>query len=155
MPGQLRADALCPVCGNPLDALVDESSATGVKRTYYHGKLRRGLQLGKHPKARRMLPCKVKFTDFGKAHDERWALETHVVGVPVPQPAPHIFFTTDEDLEELLENVNVAVYRSPDEAEDNLQADKRDDDPEEAEYWDAVQIFKVTIERVQRNPEAK
>jgi hypothetical protein len=69
MPGLLRPDAVCPMCEDPLEALVDESSSDGVKRTYYHGK--------RHPKVRRQLPCKQTFISHVKAHLEREMLEVH------------------------------------------------------------------------------
>jgi predicted transcriptional regulator len=67
MPGLLRSDATCPRCGDPLDAIVDETNRDGVTRKYYHGK--RNLRV------RRMLPCKVRFSDHDEAADERKALE--------------------------------------------------------------------------------
>ena len=66
MPGLLRPDANCPLCGDPLDFLVDETSTDAVKRTYYHGK--------RHP-VRRQLPCKQTFVSHTKAHLERQMLE--------------------------------------------------------------------------------
>lgn len=69
MPGQLKSDAKCPICGEPLEALVDETSGDGVKRVYYHGKL--------FPKRRRMLPCRRVFVSHVIAHEERYALEVH------------------------------------------------------------------------------
>ena len=69
MPGQLKPDAKCPLCEEPLDALVDETNQDGVKRKYYHGK--------SHPRRRRSLPCKQFFASHVKAHAEREALEIH------------------------------------------------------------------------------
>lgn len=51
MPGQLKPDATCPECGEPLVALVDETSAQRVISTYYHGKN------PAYPKRRRRRPC--------------------------------------------------------------------------------------------------
>lgn len=67
MPGELKPTAQCPLCEEPLDAIVDETSADGVKRIYYHGK--------SLPKRRRALPCKQFFTSYVKAHEERAGLE--------------------------------------------------------------------------------
>lgn len=36
MPGRLRDDANCPVCGRNLVAIVDTSNSDGVKREYFH-----------------------------------------------------------------------------------------------------------------------
>ena len=36
MPGELKPDALCPKCGDPLLVLTDTSNTDGVKREYYH-----------------------------------------------------------------------------------------------------------------------
>ena len=66
-PVELRPDANCPLCGDPLDFLVDETSTDAVKRTYYHGK--------RHPRVRRQLPCKQTFVSHTKAHLERQMLE--------------------------------------------------------------------------------
>lgn len=67
MPGQLRADAECPQCGDPLGALVDTSNTAGVLRIYYHG-----LKPGR---VRRRGSCSRKFTDHEAAAAERRALE--------------------------------------------------------------------------------
>lgn len=67
MPGQLKPDAKCPKCGDPLEALVDTSNEQGVSRKYFHGK--------RHAKVRRMLPCKAYFESHVQAATERKALE--------------------------------------------------------------------------------
>lgn len=67
VPGQLRSDATCPVCGDPLDAIVDTTNFAGVVRQYYHDK--RG------PKLRRRLPCKMGFSDYEEAKRQRDGLE--------------------------------------------------------------------------------
>lgn len=68
MPGQLKPDATCPECGDPLDAIADTTNGiTGVRRSYYHGK--RG------PKLRRRLPCKQYFPNYEEAKRQRDGLE--------------------------------------------------------------------------------
>lgn len=68
MPGQLKSDAECPICGDGLVALVDTSSKEdGVKREYFH-KRREGAQ-------RRRRKCVKQFRDFMSAGRERRALE--------------------------------------------------------------------------------
>lgn len=66
MPGQLKRSARCPLCGDGLAALVDESSTGGVRREYYH---ERGS-----PKARRRR-CVKWFSDREDAAAERRGLE--------------------------------------------------------------------------------
>ncbi len=70
MPGQLRTDVRCPVCGVPLVALADETSASGVKRVLYHDK-----DPEASPKARRPLPCRLRFGNLKQAQYERRLLE--------------------------------------------------------------------------------
>ncbi len=70
MPGQLRSDAACPVCGVPLLGLMDETSADTVKRTFYHDKDPQASR-----KARRPLPCKQRYTDKAMADRLRRTLE--------------------------------------------------------------------------------
>lgn len=67
MPGELKPDAVCPKCGDPLEALVDETNRERVKREYYHGK--------NSPRARRRRRCVVVFTDHKAAARERDGLE--------------------------------------------------------------------------------
>lgn len=68
MPGELKPDAVCPKCGDPLQALVDTSDANGVMCVYYHMK--------NSPRARRRRRCVVTFTDKEAARQERAGLET-------------------------------------------------------------------------------
>jgi hypothetical protein len=49
MPGQLRPDAVCPKCGEDLEAMVRETSRNGVVSEFYHAK--------GSPKARRKRRC--------------------------------------------------------------------------------------------------
>jgi uncharacterized protein with PIN domain len=67
MPGELKPDAKCPLCEEPLLAICDETTAEGVNRVYYHGKT--------SARRRRSRPCKQYFTSHWKAHDERAGLE--------------------------------------------------------------------------------
>lgn len=67
MPGLLKSTARCPQCGDPLRALVDQTSFEHVRRTYYHDK--------RHPKVRRMMPCKMLFDNHALAARERRNLE--------------------------------------------------------------------------------
>lgn len=74
MPGQLHPDAVCPMCSDPLDALVDTSRIAGmssiIEREYYHGK--------KGPHHRRRRKCLRRFvgrTEMAIAKEERAALE--------------------------------------------------------------------------------
>ena len=69
MPGQLKKNAVCPVCGDPLEALVDTSNARVVKREYFHSTAK-----GKH---KRRLRCVREFEDFNLAGNERYNLEVH------------------------------------------------------------------------------
>jgi hypothetical protein len=70
MPGQLKADAVCPVCSVPIRALMDETSARGVKRVLYHDK-----DPQRSPKCRRPLPCHQNFESLATAQRERRLLE--------------------------------------------------------------------------------
>jgi hypothetical protein len=67
MPGELKPDAVCPKCGDPLLAIVDESSIEQITREYFHGKT--------SPKARRRRRCVVIFYDHVAAVNERRKLE--------------------------------------------------------------------------------
>ena len=75
MPGQLRPNAKCPMCGEGLMAIVDTSQTLEVIREYHHEKA--------SPKARRRRFCKRKFSGFHEveaAKRERWALEAIPIG---------------------------------------------------------------------------
>ena len=61
MPGILRPDATCPLCGRTLTCLCDTTSQGGVQREYYHPDI--------------AVPCVQVFLDFKKAHIERTMLE--------------------------------------------------------------------------------
>lgn len=80
MPGELRASALCPVCGDRLICIVDTSTSEYVRREYYHGKA--------SPKARRRRRCLQTFTDHAEAAAERRRLEVvaHIGRKPIPMP---------------------------------------------------------------------
>jgi hypothetical protein len=67
MPGELKAEAVCPLCGEDLICIVDESNLARVRREYFHGK----------PtwKARRKRRCVRVFADHDAAARERKALE--------------------------------------------------------------------------------
>ena len=67
MPGELKPDAECPLCENPLSAIVDTSNSDGVTREYFHDKI--------GPKARRHRPCRQYFASHVKAKAERDMLE--------------------------------------------------------------------------------
>lgn len=67
MAGELRASAVCPVCGDDLIMITDTSDQTGVIREYYHAK--------GSPKARRKRRCLRIFTDHAEAARERKGLE--------------------------------------------------------------------------------
>lgn len=73
MPGLLRPDATCPMCRDPLDALVDTSFAGALrtlKREYYHGK--------PDPHHRRRVKCTWRFVgdiEVARAEKERTELE--------------------------------------------------------------------------------
>lgn len=66
MPGQLKPDAKCPLCDEPLDFLVDETSSAGVVRKLYHGKV---------GKRRRKNPCTQNFPRLDIATAYRKMLE--------------------------------------------------------------------------------
>lgn len=68
VPGQLKRNARCPVCGTDLCAITDWSSADGVVREYFH---RKGS-----PKARRKRRCIRQFSSSSLAQAERAGLET-------------------------------------------------------------------------------
>jgi hypothetical protein len=70
MPGDLKPDAKCPLCGVPLIALVDTSNTDGVERRYYHDK-----DPEASPKARRPNPHKQYFVSHVEASLERQGLE--------------------------------------------------------------------------------
>lgn len=57
MPGNLRADARCPLCGRPLVAILNLITQKAVTREYLHG-----------PRTRK---CKKRFTNFEAADQER------------------------------------------------------------------------------------
>jgi hypothetical protein len=67
MPGQLKPDAECPVCENPLLMITDTSNEDGVTREYFHSK--------PTPKTRRHRPCRQYFASHVKAQAERNILE--------------------------------------------------------------------------------
>lgn len=71
MPGELRGNAKCPRCGDPLLVLSDLTSVSRgvIEREYFHDKW--------SPKARRRRRCKFTFTDFDDAAVERRRLEKH------------------------------------------------------------------------------
>jgi hypothetical protein len=69
MPGQLKEDAVCPICRDPLIALADLTTARVVQREYYHGR-RPGMM-------RRKPPCTEEFADYDVALVARRALEVH------------------------------------------------------------------------------
>jgi len=56
MPGLLRPNAVCPVCGDGLEVIVDTSSILEVVREYHHEK--------PSPKARRRRYCKKTFSGY-------------------------------------------------------------------------------------------
>lgn len=61
MPGILRPDSKCPLCGRELSCLCDTTSQGGVQREYFHPNI--------------TAPCVKTFTDFEKARIERTMLE--------------------------------------------------------------------------------
>lgn len=70
MPGELKPDATCPECGDPLLAIIDTVSADRVIREYHHDK--------NSPKARRRRYCKAEYVGDGAkeyAKRERRELE--------------------------------------------------------------------------------
>lgn len=69
MPGLLKSSAKCPLCGNGLAALVDESSLEGVRREYYHERTT-GFR-SRRPR------CVKWFSDKADAAAERDGLELH------------------------------------------------------------------------------
>jgi anaerobic ribonucleoside-triphosphate reductase len=54
MPGQLKPDAVCPNCGNDLEAMVRTTSQDGVVSEFYHAKA--------SSKARRKRRCVMKLS---------------------------------------------------------------------------------------------
>lgn len=69
MPGMIKANAKCPECGDPLAALMDETSDGRVIRKLYHEKV---------GKRRRRNPCTQNFTSLATASRFRARLEvTH------------------------------------------------------------------------------
>jgi hypothetical protein len=68
MPGQLRSDAKCPVCGFSFGALVDTSNVDGVMREYHHY----------DPDRKSSTCCKRFFKNHDAANMERRALEMPV-----------------------------------------------------------------------------
>jgi hypothetical protein len=71
MPGQLRPDALCPICGYGLLVIVDTSSTGRLTRDYYHLKPVPG-ERRKHRCTRLFLGKKER----DEATQERFFLET-------------------------------------------------------------------------------
>lgn len=69
MPGQLKVDAKCPECGEPLDGLIDTTNTQGVTREYFHSKN------PESPKRRRRRPCKVHYNSILAAQLVRKGLE--------------------------------------------------------------------------------
>ncbi len=70
MPGELRPDATCPMCSDPLEALVDTTGQGSITREYYHGK--RG------PHHRRRRKCLRRFVgriEMAAGNEERRELE--------------------------------------------------------------------------------
>lgn len=75
MPGQLRSNAKCPMCGDSLMGIVDTSGSIYITREYHHEK--------PSPKARRRRFCKRYFTgtvEVSEAKQERHNLETVPIG---------------------------------------------------------------------------
>lgn len=70
MPGILRKTAVCPSCGTALCALVDHTSCSSVRRSYYHEKPLDG--------SRRKYPCSEVFTNLEQAERERRGLEVPI-----------------------------------------------------------------------------
>jgi hypothetical protein len=77
MPGLLRADAKCPLCGDDLIAIADTSNSERIVRLYYHAK--------GSPVVGRKRRCRFVFgpSEFGRAKTERRRLE-----VPLMQQNP-------------------------------------------------------------------
>lgn len=73
MPGTLRPDANCPMCGDPLLGITDETTDARVTREYFHAKVRRAGPV-RNSSARRP-PCTRSFSDAHKAGAERRGLE--------------------------------------------------------------------------------
>jgi hypothetical protein len=67
MPGELKPDAVCPLCEHPLLMITDTTNSDGVTREYYHQKL--------GPKHRRKRFCRQYFVSHVKAQLERDELE--------------------------------------------------------------------------------
>ena len=63
----MKNDAVCPLCGDDLICIIDESNTEYVRRDYIHAK--------GSPKARRRRRCVRIFTDHDEAARERKALE--------------------------------------------------------------------------------
>lgn len=64
MPGELRADAKCPVCGKDLACLIDETNNMRVRRQFWHPE-----------NSKESDTCIRVYTDFHKAHIDRTMLE--------------------------------------------------------------------------------
>ena len=71
----MKNDAVCPLCGDDLICIIDESNTEYVRRDYIHAK--------GSPKARWRRRCVRIFTDHDEAARERKALEV-VAGNPRP-----------------------------------------------------------------------
>jgi hypothetical protein len=71
MPGLLKSTAVCPMCGNPLLAIVDETNSKRVRREYYHEKM--------FSKVRRKRRCVQIFTRLYDATLERERLEVAAI----------------------------------------------------------------------------
>ena len=63
----MKNDAVCPLCGDDLICIIDESNTEYVRRDYIHAK--------GSPKARWRRRCVRIFTDHDEAARERKALE--------------------------------------------------------------------------------
>jgi hypothetical protein len=79
-------------------------------------------------------------------------------GIRIPVPAPswstgaaHVFYTTGEDLEELLDNIGTIPHYDNTEDPERFLNEQKEEDGDGPEYWERVQIFKVTIERIPRS----
>jgi len=70
MPGQLKPSAACPMCLNPLEALVDTTNSKGVAREYFHAKPANGRRHARF--------CVMFFGDLDAAQRERRGLEVKV-----------------------------------------------------------------------------
>ncbi len=91
MPGTLRPDAHCPVCGDPLLAIFDQSSNVRTTREYSHMK----ATLSKPVRP----PC-TRVLDIHKAGAERRGLEVEplraVLDAIKMAPEPALPALTDE-----------------------------------------------------------